>query len=208
MRQTAAEVDPDDEVDLVRRASSGDGEAFAVLVSKYRRLVDAACATVVSDRTDREDAIQVALLDAWRGLPSFQGDAKFSTWLFRVAQNAARRQMRRHLRAVPTAAEDLAGTDSPGERDHGRADGWEDALDTRAIVVAAVEALPEDQRDALLLHTQCGLPLQEIADMKIVALGTVKAWIHRARTEIARALDSAAVIPPGTPPPPPLGAAP
>lgn len=160
-------------------------------MSRHRRLIDAACASVVPDRTSREDAIQQALLDIWRGIASFNGEAKLTTWMYRVAQNAARRQVRRQLRAVPTVAD---GTDQPGER-RGRADGWDDALDTRAVAVAAIEALPEDQRDALLLHTQLGMPLQEIADMKFVALGTVKAWLHRARADIAAALAEAGARP-------------
>lgn len=179
-----------DEAELCRRASEGDQAAFAALMSMHRRLIDAACATAVADRTEREDAVQQALVDIWRGLPSFGGDSKLTTWMFRVAQNAARRQIRRSLRAVPTVPDD-GSDDTPHSERHGRPDGWADALDTRAIVVAAIEALPEDQRDALLLHTQAGLPLQEIADMKFVALGTVKAWLHRARADIGRALDAA-----------------
>lgn len=191
VRRAPGGTQEDDEAELLRRASAGDEGAFAALMAMHHRLIDAACATAVSDRTDREDAIQQALVDIWRGLPSFNGEAKLTTWMFRVAQNAARRQIRRNLRAVPTVPED--GDDIMERR--GRADGWDDALDTRSVAIAAIEALPEDQRDALLLHTQLGMPLQEIADMKIVALGTVKAWLHRARSDIASALSAAGAMP-------------
>lgn len=177
---------PDGDDDLAARAAGGDAQAFAELARRHRRLLDAACATVCPNREDREDAVQQALVDIWRGLAGFSGDSKLTTWMFRVAQNAAHRHVRKAMRVVPTAdAADTADLSSPSSE-------WNDAVVTRSALVDAIAALPEDQRDALLLHTQGGMSLQEIADLKYAALGTVKAWIHRARAEIARALDEAA----------------
>ena len=184
---------PNDDTDLLARARTGDGQAFADLMRRHRRIVDAACASVVPDPIEREDAVQRALVDIWRGLDSFRGDSQLTTWLYRVAQNAARRERRRGLRSVgrvDPAPTDSGATDDAAPSGHsaGRLDGWSDALATRAIVVDAVAALSDDHRDTLLLHTQAGLPLQEIADLKGAPLGTVKAWLHRARAEVARQL--------------------
>lgn len=173
----------DDE--LAQRSADGDAEAFGQLVRRHRRLIDAACATACNNREDREDAVQSALVDIWRGLGGFSGDSKVTTWMFRVAQNAARRHVRRGLRVVPTHV----GAE-PAEQ-ASRSSEWSEAVVTRTVVLDALRALPEDQRDALLLHTQAGMPLQEIADLKFAAVGTVKAWIHRGRAEIARTLEVA-----------------
>ncbi len=180
-----AHVRGDGDDDLVERAAGGDVDAFTTLARRHRRLIDAACATVCANREDREDAVQQALVDIWRGLSGFSGDSKLTTWMFRVAQNAAHRHVRKAMRVVPTAdGADAADLSSPKSE-------WNDAVVTRSALLDALAGLPADQRDALLLHTQCGMPLQEIADLKYAALGTVKTRIHRARAEIARALDEA-----------------
>lgn len=134
-------------------------------------------------RSDREDALQQALIDIWRGISGFSGEAQLTTWMFRVAQNAARRHVRGSLRVVPT---DHDADPSQIEQLAAR---WTDAVITRSVVVEALEKLPDDHRDALILHTQAGLSLQEIADMKFAAVGTVKSWLHRARAELARNLE-------------------
>jgi len=171
-----------DDEDLARRAGAGDEAAFTELARRHRRLLDAACATACPNREDREDALQQALVDIWKGLGGFSGDAKLTTWMFRVAQNAARRQVRRSLRSVPTTSDRDVERASPSSE-------WGDAVVTRSTLLDALAALPEDHRDALLLHTQAGMPLQEIAELKIAAVGTVKAWIHRARRDLALALE-------------------
>jgi len=174
-----------DEQALLARSVGGDAAAFADLLAPHRRLLDAACATAVSDPTDREDALQLAMVDIWRGLAGFKGESLLTTWMFRVAQNAARRHARRGLRVVPTdPGAETAEIAAPS------AD-WSDALVTRSALVDALRALPEDQRDALLLHTQAGMSMQEIADLKFAAVGTVKAWVHRARAELARSIEAA-----------------
>lgn len=171
--------------DLARRAAGGDAEAFAELARRHRRLLDAACTTVCPNREDRDDAVQQALVDIWRGLPGFNGDSLLTTWMFRVARNAAHRHVRKAMRVVPIINDaDTVDIASPSSE-------WNDAVVTRSVLLDALAALPEDHRDALLLHTQGGMSLQEIADLKYAALGTVKAWVHRARAEINRALREA-----------------
>jgi RNA polymerase sigma-70 factor (ECF subfamily) len=169
------------ERELVKRSSEGDADAFRQLAREHRGLIEAACASVILDRTDREDAIQVALTDIWRGLGGFEGAASLSTWMYRVARNAAVRHSSRKAGQKEEPVEHIVEV-SPTE------DGWDEASATRDLVLRVLERLPDDQRDALLLHTQAGLPLKEIAELKMAAEGTIKSWIHRARAEIAREL--------------------
>jgi len=174
----------DRDPDLERRAIAGDPEAFATLVAQHRRLLDAACATVCPNRNEREDALQQALIDIWRGLGSFKGESLLTTWMFRVAQNAARRHVRRALRSVPIDADaDPSDVEQLGAR-------WTDAVISRSVLLDALEDLPDDHRDALIMHTQAGMSLQEIADIKFAAVGTVKSWLHRARADLIRQLGS------------------
>lgn len=182
MARSSGGGDRADDEHLARRAGAGDAVAFSELARRHRRLLDAACATACPNREDREDALQQALVDIWRGLGGFSGEAKLTTWMFRVAQNAARREVRRSLRSVPATSNHDMERASPSSE-------WGDAVVTRSTLLDALAALPENHRDALLLHTQAGMPLQEIAELKIAAVGTVKAWIHRARRDLALALE-------------------
>lgn len=169
------------ERELVKLSAAGDADAFRQLAREHRRLIEAACASVILDHTDREDAIQVALTDIWRGLSGFEGAASLSTWMYRVARNAAVRHSSRKAGRNEDPVDHIVEVPSAG-------DGWNEASATRDLIMRVLERLPEDQRDALLLHTQAGLPLKEIAELKMAAEGTVKSWIHRARAEIAREL--------------------
>lgn len=170
-----------DDAELVARVVAGDADAFATLARRHRRLLDPACATACADHHDREDALQEALVDIWRGLPGFDGRSKATTWMFTVAQNAARRHTRRSARHVVSDNVAAIERSSPS-------DDWTGAVVTRAAVIDAVDALADDHRDALILHTQAGMSLQEIAEVKYAAVGTVKSWLHRGRAEIARSL--------------------
>jgi RNA polymerase sigma-70 factor, ECF subfamily len=169
----------DDE--LVRLIAEGEEAAFKVLTVRHHRLIESACASVILDVTRREDAVQVALVDIWRGLEGFKGGSALTTWMYRVTRNAAVRQVTRKAGNNEVAVDQM--TDIPSGDG-----GWDDATVAREAILVALASLPENQRDALLLHTQAGVPLKEIAEIKIVAEGTVKAWIHRARAEIARQL--------------------
>jgi RNA polymerase sigma-70 factor (ECF subfamily) len=166
---------------LVRRASSGDIQAFEVLVRRYQRRVLRLCVGMLGDQHAAEDAAQDVFFSAWRSLGRFRGDAQFSTWLYRIATNQCLRDIRR--RPPPTAElpEDMPATG-------GSPQGELDAAEGYAAVSAAVARLSPEQRVALLLRQVEGLSYDQIAEVLGVSMAAVKSRIYHARVEVARDL--------------------
>ena len=197
----------DDERDraLVAAHLSGDRDAFGTLVRLHRDRLYAVALQTLSDREEAADAVQDALLSAYRSAAGYRGEARVSTWLHRIVVNACLDRARR--RAVrPTVAlppEDLPETrDALGERE------------TALAVQAALAALPLEQRAALVLVDLHGLPVEEAARVLGAPVGTVKSRCSRGRARLAVALGSlrnpgpAASVPPAGPPAPGPPAAP
>ena len=176
----------DDERDreLLAAHLAGDPDAFGQLVALHRaRLYAVALRTLAGPgpdpREEAADALQDALLSALRGAASYRGQARVSTWLHRVVVNACLdRLRRRRVRATGPMPEQepAAPGDALGDR--------ETALDVRA----ALAALPDEQRIALVLVDLSGLPVEEAADVLGVPVGTVKSRCARGRARLAVSL--------------------
>ncbi|WP_454299456.1 RNA polymerase sigma factor [Salana multivorans] len=166
---------------LLARAVDGDAHAFAELVTPARRRMWAVCLRTTGNQADAEDALQEALIAAWHHLGSFRGDARLSTWLYRIASNAALALVRRRPRAVPVG-EALGELIVVAPGDHAEELSLEDA------VRRALAALPEAFREAIVLREYGALTYEEIAAHQGVALATVKTRIHRARALLAQEL--------------------
>lgn len=163
-------VGVDDEAALVRRACSGDERAFAELVAAHRSGIWAVCLRITGNRADAEDALQDTLLAAWRNLAQFRADAKFSTWLFRIAVNAALAIARRRPEVAETW--DLAAF---------RADPGDQVADADRVQTALM-ALPETFRVALVLRIYGDLSYEDIALHQGIGVQTVKSRLWRARS--------------------------
>jgi RNA polymerase sigma-70 factor (ECF subfamily) len=159
---------------LVERAKAGDTRAFEAL---YRRLVGrtyALCMRMSRDPQRAEELTQDVFVRAWERMGSFRGDSKFTTWLHRLAVNVVlqagrtkgRRESREWLVADPAEYLSKVTREMPG---------------TRVDIERAIAALPEGARTVLVLRDIEGYKYDEIAEIQGVALGTVKAQIHRAR---------------------------
>jgi RNA polymerase sigma-70 factor (ECF subfamily) len=184
----------DREVDqqLVERAQRGDKLAFELLVSKYERKLQRLLSRLVRDPTQVEDVTQEAFIKAYRALPSFRGDSAFYTWLYRIGINTAKNHLAAQGRKVP-ALSDMPGDDP---EDDGAALGRdantpEDELMSRQVaetVNAAMQALPEELRSAIMLREIEGMSYDEIAEIMNCPIGTVRSRIFRAREAIATQL--------------------
>ena len=159
----------------------GDREAFGQLVSLHRDRLWAVAVRTLDDREEAADALQDAMLSAYRSAASFRGEARVTTWLHRVVVNACLDRLRRR-RARPSvplpegAGEPASPRDELGER--------ETALD----IAAALAALPDEQRAALVLVDLQGLPVDEAARVLGVPTGTVKSRCSRGRARLAVSL--------------------
>ena len=200
---------PDKDVDaLVKRAKSGDTDAFSEIVICYERFVyNTACRVLTASGlsvADADDIAQDSLIKAWRSLASFRGECSFSTWLFRVTVNTARDVIRTNARKPVVSLTRPENGDDDGEPEI-----WdvpvtsgdeipEDALERRETVEAvrrAVESLPDDQRQAVVLRDIHGLPYDEISRILGAEVGTVKSRINRGRTNLKKILKNGNFFP-------------
>ena len=169
--------------DLVARARSGDHAAFEQLYNAHSPRVFALCLRLAGgDRVAATALLQDAFIAAWRGLPSFRGDAPFTSWLHRLAVNAmlqnARSDKRRSARVLFMDDSTIPGTETRGERP-----------DIAMDLEEAIASLPEGARIAFVLHHIEGYQHNEIAEQLGVAVGTVKAQVHRARGLLMKSLN-------------------
>jgi RNA polymerase sigma-70 factor (ECF subfamily) len=168
------------EAELVARAQQGDDRAFAALVDPHRAMLETVCFRITGDRHEAEDALQQALLAAWQHLDRFEARAKFSTWLYRIAHNAALGAIRKKR---PEPVDDIFETDPPGAKGH------EEVTDDVHSVRWALAKIPPDFRAALVLREYADLSYEEIAEAQGIKLATVKTRIARARQAMAELLD-------------------
>lgn len=189
--RSAADKPELDESVVVQRAQQGDPRAFEVLVRRYQAQIYAVALRLLSDPDEAEDAAQNAFVAAWRRLPEFRGDAKFSTWLYRIVTNQSLNQARsRSRQARPADAEALESNAVGWVSTAPSADPEEHAERTAmlAAVGAALAALPEELRVCWLLRELEGCAYQDIADITEVSLDTARGRIYRARLRLAEAM--------------------
>ena len=172
--------------ELVRRAAEGDENAFGELVGLYEKKVYHLTLRMCGNPEDARDAAQEAFLSAWRGLPSFRGEAGFSTWLYRLASNAAIDQLRRNRRQREEASLDAGEMDTP-DQSPGPQEAAEGSELQRAVA-DGLASLSEDHRRILLLREYQELSYDEIAQTLDMDLGTVKSRISRARRALRKIL--------------------
>jgi len=174
--------------DLVNRCRGGDGDAaFRELVDQYKGMVFAVISRTVSDRSLVEDLAQDVFVRVHRGLRSFRGDARLSTWMCRIAINVCADARQRAPREVSLDAAP-AGTPPPPAAivvDPAFA-----GLELRDRVAKAMARLSDRSRLVLTLHYFAGRGYEEIAEALDVPLGTVKTQLHRAKQELRAILEA------------------
>lgn len=166
---------------LMARHLEGDPDAFGEIFRRHRDRLWAVAVRTTNDRELAADCVQDGFVNAFRRAASYRGDAAVSTWLHRIVVNACLDRLRRE-RDVLRRGGDVADIDVVDRHDrHGEA---ETGLDVRA----ALAALPEHQRLALVLVDMHGMPVAEAAEVLEVAVGTVKSRCARGREALATLL--------------------
>lgn len=184
---------PSDE-ELVRRFKGGDQRAYSDLVERYQDRIFTLCLRWLRDRQLAEEVAQDVFVSAYRALPRFRGDARFSTWLFRIGVNHCKNKRQYNKRRHYHQHEPLEGTprDDGPERQLPSADPGTDRAvhlsDAEELLKQALAELDEGYRSIVVLRDIQGLAYEEIADILDLPRGTVKSRLHRARAQLARAL--------------------
>jgi len=177
---------------LVTRATAGDLDSFNQLVARWERPIYALAYRNLGREEDARDVVQEAFLRAFRGLKGFKGEAKFSSWLYRITLNLCRDWIRRERRApiiqVPEGTDPIDLADAQAAP----TESVEELVARRelsAAVAKAMAELPEEQRTAILLKEFHGLTFQEIADTLHCPLSTVKTRLYQGLSVLRRRLE-------------------
>ena len=181
--------------ELVARTIGGDADSLNELIHRWERPIYALAYRQIGREEDARDVCQDTFLRAYRGLNGFRGQAKFSSWLYRIALNLCRDWMRRERRTpVVQAPEDMDLMDLAAAREP--SESIEDRVgrhDLTRAVERAMALLPEEQRTAIVLKEYQGLTFQEIADLLGCPLSTVKTRLYQGLTVLRRELARAGV---------------
>jgi len=178
---------PLDEPDLIRRAQRGDTHAYEELVHAYQGIAFRTAYVIARNAADAEEAAQDGFVKAWRSLGRFRQGAPFRPWLLRIVANEAsnrrRSAGRRASLALRAAAEEPSGGAAPSP---------EAALlsgEQRAALLAAVDTLPDEQRDVVALRYFLDLSEEDVAETLGIPRGTVKSRTARALERLRESYD-------------------
>ncbi len=173
-----------EELQHIAQAKQGNADAFAHLVRTYETSVYRLALRMCGNAHDAEEAAQEAFVSAWRGLPSFRGESKFSSWLYQLTTNACLdllRREKRHRGTVPLEEQpELADGGTPQQA-------AEDA-ELRDILQQALQSLSDDHRQIFLLRQMRQLSYDEIGKLLGLESGTVKSRLSRAKKQLRQIL--------------------
>ncbi|MBA8827717.1 RNA polymerase sigma-70 factor (ECF subfamily) [Saccharopolyspora lacisalsi] len=170
------------DADLLAAHNRGDPHAFGELFSRHRDRLWAVALRTLRDREDAADALQEAMISAFRNAASFRAESQVGTWLHRIVVNACLDRIRRRQSRPTVPLADEGPREPAAPRDD-----FADS-DTRMAVQDAIASLPEDQRAAIVLVDIEGYPVSEVAGMLAIADGTVKSRCARGRVRLAQLL--------------------
>lgn len=182
------------DAELLNSLNKKDGNAFRFLVEKYQTLVFKACYHILNNKEDAEDVAQEVFVEAFLSISGFRGDARISTWLYRIAVNKSKNLLRKNRwqllilrfeKFIPgekTESYDRADTSA-----HDSMHEFERTEDQK-VLWKAIESLPENQRIAFTLNKYEELSYQEIADAMQTSLSAIESLIHRAKLNLQKKL--------------------
>jgi RNA polymerase sigma-70 factor (ECF subfamily) len=177
--------------ELVARSVQGDSESFNQLVLRWERSIYALAYRTLGRDEDARDICQETFLRAYRGLHAFKGQAKFSSWIYRIALNLCRDAIRRERRAPLVAVSEGIDPTELAAQQPSPAPSVEDQVAQAELgrhVAAVMRRLPEDQRTAILLKEYHGLTFQEIAEVTGCPLSTAKTRVYQGLNVLRREL--------------------
>lgn len=177
-------MDAEAERALIERCRSGEERAFAELVDAHKDLVHAMIWRLARDRSQADDLAQDVFLKVHRGLPYFRGEARLSTWIYRIVINVCSQSKTRRPREI-SLDEDRGGRPIEPRRD----DTAFGAMELRDRLDKAMAKLPDQYRVLIAAHHLDGVQYEALAEALGIPLGTVKTHLHRAKRRLRELLD-------------------
>jgi RNA polymerase sigma-70 factor (ECF subfamily) len=173
------------ERELIERCRSGDERAFQELVDRFKDLVFALISRTVQDRSRAEDLAQDVFLRIHRGLPYFRGEARLSTWIYRIVANVCAQDQARREATVSLDDHRVSGRSTPSASDRRFSD-----LELRDRLEKAIVRLPANYRLLIAAHYLDGVRYEELAEALQLPLGTVKTQLYRAKQRLRQVLET------------------
>ncbi len=173
-----------DERALIERCRTGDDIAFSELVDRYQNLVYAMVYRMVSDRSQADDLAQEVFLKVHRGLPYFRGEARLSTWIYRIVANVCTQARSRRVVEVPLDPDD----DDRPRRQLGVTDAAFADLELRDRLEKAIAQLPDNYQLLVAAHYLDGIQYDALAETLDIPIGTVKTHLYRAKRRLRELL--------------------
>jgi len=170
-----------DDAQLVKASQQGEQDAFALLVQRHQRRVFNLGYRMLQDYEEASEISQEAFLAAWRGLPSFRGEALFSTWLYRITYHCCLRQLERRKREKALQAAVQEEKMLEGMNKEKQAEDIIERHDWQTVVREHLEKLPARYRIVLILRHLQDMTYEEMADILTMPIGTIKTHLFRAR---------------------------
>jgi len=186
-----SEPSEQDDAQYVKASQQGNQDAFAFLVQKHQRLVFNMVLRMLQDYEEASEMTQEAFFAAWQGLPSFRGEARFATWLYRIAYNCALKQLERRKRERSLQAAMEAEHILEEVNKQQRAEVILELRARQAIVREQIEKLPSKYRMVLILRHLQEMTYEEMADFLSIPIGTIKTHLFRARHLLKERLSNA-----------------
>ncbi|MGC1482039.1 MAG: sigma-70 family RNA polymerase sigma factor [Chthoniobacterales bacterium] len=187
-----SESTPEDEADfaLMVRVKAGDAGAFRELVERHQNRVVGTVAKMLGNDRDAEDVAQQVFVRVWKSAGRYEPRAKFTTWLMTITRNLVFNEVRRRDRARMISMDEEAKSSGREMADARMRTASQEALndELREAVDAAIRALPEAQRMAVVLRRYEGMPYDEIAKVLETTVPAVKSLLFRARADLKVAL--------------------
>lgn len=169
---------------LIERCRQGDEQAFRELVDQYKGLVFALVARSITDRARAEEMAQDVFLRVYRGLPYFRGEARLSTWIYRIVVNLLAAERR------PVEVESIDGREGGPSHEPSAEDPAFDELALRNRMEKAIARLPVHYQVLINGHYMKGLRYEELAEALQLPMGTVKTHLHRAKRQLRHLLET------------------
>jgi RNA polymerase sigma-70 factor (ECF subfamily) len=169
--------------DLLEAFLGGDNDAFSGLMERHEDRIFGLCLKMLHNRSDALEASQEIFITAFRRASSFRGDSAFGTWLYRIGINHCKDMLRKRKDLL------LETDQLEIERVDPRQRGIDETTALRLDLSKALAGLPDDYREAVVMHDLGGVPYEEIAVITEVPVGTVKSRISRGRRQLARLME-------------------
>lgn len=186
------------DLEIIKKIAEGDRNQYRILVERYQQMIFRTCMGFLHNRDDADDLVQDIFIQAYQALPEFRQQSSFSTWLYRIAVNAALNRVRKNSKSFLVRYLDIFSGSENRDNPIANVSDYENPEDIlihdehRVWIQKALDSLPPNQRIAIVLSKYDDLPQKEIAAIMNTTEGAVEALIQRAKSNLRRILASGA----------------